>query len=153
MPKLRILFVCLGNICRSPLAEGILRHVAAERGRSDLFEIDSAGTGGWHIGDPPDPRTIAVARRHGIDISDLRGRKLRDADFDDFDLLLALDRGNLHMLTGLAPPRHAGKIQLFARHALRKAIDVPDPYYGAPEDFEAVFHLLYSGCSSIVGDP
>lgn len=149
MAPLYILFVCLGNICRSPLAEGILRHLASEQGRDQDFVIDSAGTGGWHVGHAPDDRAIAVAADHGIDISRLKARKVSSADFDRFDLILALDRSNLRDLTGVAPPTCRARIELFSTRAFGTAEDVPDPYYGDSTDFEAVFRLLYRGCTSI----
>lgn len=153
MPQISILFVCLGNICRSPLAEGILRHLAAKTGRADEFLIDSAGTGAWHIGDPPDSRAIAVAAEHGIDISALRARRVEATDFDRFDLILALDRKNLHSLKVSAPAGTLARIALFAEHALATADDVPDPYFGGRAEFEDVYRMLYRGCASMAGNP
>ncbi len=153
MPQISILFVCLGNICRSPLAEGILRHLAAAAGRADEFLIDSAGTGAWHIGDPPDSRAIAVAAEHGIDISTLRARRVEAADFDRFDLILALDRKNLQSLRESAPAGASARIALFAEHALATADDVPDPYFGGRAEFEDVYRMLYRGCASMAGSP
>ncbi|KQS87691.1 MULTISPECIES: low molecular weight protein-tyrosine-phosphatase [unclassified Rhizobium] len=147
MKPVRILFVCLGNICRSPLAEGILRYQAQDR----PIEVDSAGTGSWHIGDPPDRRSIAVARRHGIDIAGQRGRKVHANDFEDFDLILAMDSSNLANLKALAPAGSAGKAHLFLDFTLGQDRDIPDPYYEGPEGFETVYHLLSEGCSSLIG--
>ncbi|MBP1858536.1 low molecular weight protein-tyrosine-phosphatase [Rhizobium herbae] len=147
MKPVRILFVCLGNICRSPLAEGILRHVSGDF----PVDVDSAGTGGWHVGDPPDHRSIAVARRHGIDIAGQRGRKVDRRDFEAFDLILAMDRSNLASLRALAPPAARHKPHLFLDYALGVERDVPDPYYEGPEGFETVYSMLFEGCSSLIG--
>jgi protein-tyrosine phosphatase len=147
MKPVRILFVCLGNICRSPLAEGILRHLS----RGHPVQVDSAGTGGWHIGDLPDRRSIAVARRHGIDITGQRGRKVDASDFEAFDLIFAMDRNNLATLRALAPPAAQHKLHLFLDYALGVERDVPDPYYEGPEGFEAVYRMLSEGCSSLIG--
>jgi protein-tyrosine phosphatase len=147
MKPVRILFVCLGNICRSPLAEGIFRHLAQDR----PIEVDSAGTGSWHVGDPPDRRSIAVAKRHGIDITGQRGRKVHVGDFEDFYVILAMDRSNLANLKALAPAGSAGKAHLFLDFALGQDRDIPDPYYAGPEGFETVYHLLSEGCSSLIG--
>jgi protein-tyrosine phosphatase len=147
MKPVRILFVCLGNICRSPLAEGILRHVAGD----GLVDVDSAGTGGWHIGDPPDGRSIAVARKHGIDIGRQRCRKVNASDFEAFDLIFAMDRSNLANLRALAPPEAQHKLHLFLDYTLGTARDVPDPYYEGPEGFETVYEMLFQGCRSLTG--
>nr|WP_246723743.1 low molecular weight protein-tyrosine-phosphatase [Rhizobium sp. ARZ01] len=147
------MFVCLGNICRSPLAEGILRHLTSEEGRDQEFVIDSAGTGGWHIGSPPDSRAIATAAGHGIDISQQKARKVSTADFDRFDLILALDRNNLRALKEIAPPACRARTALFSTQAFGTVEDVPDPYYGGAADFEAVYRLLYRGCALIAAVP
>jgi protein-tyrosine phosphatase len=147
MKPVRILFVCLGNICRSSLAEGILRHVAAD----DLVDVDSAGTGGWHIGDPPDRRSIAVARKHGVDIARQRCRKVDASDFEPFDLILAMDRSNLANLRAMAPPAAQHKLHLFLDYTLGVDRDVPDPYYKGPEGFETVYDMLLQGCRSLTG--
>ena len=104
MTKYGVLFVCTGNICRSPTAEGIFRHYVREAGLEERFVIDSAGTHGYHIGDPPDRRTIDAARRRGFDLDKLRARKLRSSDFNEFDLILAMDSSHLRTLRTLAPP-------------------------------------------------
>lgn len=147
MKPVRILFVCLGNICRSPLAEGILRHLAGPR----PVDVDSAGTGGWHIGDRPDRRSIAVARSHGIDIAGQRGRKVHTRDFEAFDLIFAMDRSNLANLRALAPAVAQHKLHLFSSYMLGVERDVPDPYYEGPEGFETVYSMLLEGCSSLIG--
>lgn len=151
MKPTAILFVCLGNICRSPLAEGILRHLAWEQGCAHALVIASAGTGGWHIGDPPDLRSIAVADKYGIDISRQRGRKIAEADFEQFDLILGMDRSNVAALKGLAPARHLQKIRLFSDYATGRSADVPDPYHGGQADFETVYSMLFEGCSALLG--
>jgi protein-tyrosine phosphatase len=146
-----VLFVCLGNICRSPLGEGILRHLLGEADRGPLFLIDSAGTGDWHVGTPPDGRAIEVAARHGIDISRLRARTVTAADFERFDLILALDRSNLRALQERAPSGCRARIELFSAHAFGTVEDVPDPYYGGSAEFEAVYQMLYRGCALMAG--
>ncbi|MBP2443309.1 low molecular weight protein-tyrosine-phosphatase [Rhizobium leguminosarum] len=148
MKRISILFVCMGNICRSPLAEGIFSHVAAEADLSGGFAIDSAGTGGWHEGEPPDRRSIATAKSHGIDISGQRARRIRSSDFRDFDLILAMDRDNLAALGKIAPPE--ATIHLFGDIALGTGEDIPDPYYGGPASFELVYTRLLTGCSSLL---
>lgn len=150
MEKRRILFVCLGNICRSPLGEGILRRRAEERGLSPLVETASAGTGGWHHGDPPDHRSIAVGRANGIDISSQRARQLVLGDFNSFDLIFAMDRDNLRNLVRLAPHDSSADIHLFMDFVSATSRDVPDPYYGGPADFERVFAMLDEGCRSLL---
>lgn len=150
MEKRRILFVCLGNICRSPLGEGLLRHRAAERGVSHLIETASAGTGGWHQGDPPDRRSIAVARRYGIDISAQRARQLTEGDFDSFDLIFAMDRSNLRDIVRRAPHNSSADIHLFMDFVSGASRDVPDPYYGDADDFENVYAMLDEGCRNLL---
>ncbi|WDZ76437.1 low molecular weight phosphotyrosine protein phosphatase [Ensifer adhaerens] len=150
MKPVRVLFVCLGNICRSPLAEGVLRALAEQKGLAPALEVDSAGTGAWHIGDPPDSRSIKVALRHGIDISALSGRQVRLEDFRDFDLLLGMDENNVRTLKRQAPEGTAEKVHLFLRYASGLGQDVPDPYYDGPEAFEALYQMLEAGCSSLL---
>ncbi|WP_378946790.1 low molecular weight protein-tyrosine-phosphatase [Mesorhizobium sp. ANAO-SY3R2] len=141
-PVKSILFVCLGNICRSPLAEGVFRTVLAERGMEADFILDSAGTGGWHAGSAPDPRSIAVAARHGIDISAQQARKVVSADFERFDLILGMDRANVDDLKSIAPVDCAGRIELFLCHATGRTKDVPDPYYGGEDGFLDVYRMI-----------
>lgn len=150
MEKRRILFVCAGNICRSPLGEGVLRHHARERGLASLIETESAGTGGWHQGDPPDHRSIAVARSRGIDISRQRARLLRLDDFNSFDLIFAMDRDNLRNIVRLAPHDSTADIHLFMDFAGSMSRDVPDPYYGDTGDFERVFAMVDEGCRNLL---
>jgi protein-tyrosine phosphatase len=139
-PIKSILFVCLGNICRSPLAEGVFRAVLAEHGK-DLV-IDSAGTGGWHAGQEPDRRSIAVAAKHGVDISGQRARKVLPEDFSRFDLILGMDRANVRDIKALAPPAMRDRIHLYLDFATGKAVDVPDPYYDSAEAFASVYRMI-----------
>ncbi|MFT4076537.1 MAG: low molecular weight protein-tyrosine-phosphatase [Asticcacaulis sp.] len=136
-----ILFVCLGNICRSPLAEGIFRHQVEAARMTDRFTIDSAGCGGWHTGELPDKRSIAVAQAHGIDISGQRARQIHIDDFDRFDLILGLDRDNVRHLMAMKPEGSQAEVALYLEKALGMAKNVPDPYYGSEADFEAVFQM------------
>ncbi|MBY5322498.1 MULTISPECIES: low molecular weight protein-tyrosine-phosphatase [Rhizobium] len=148
MKRISILFVCMGNICRSPLAEGIFGHLVAEAGLTGGFMIDSAGTGGWHEGEPPDRRSIATAKSHSIDISGQRARRIRPRDFRDFDLILAMDRDNLAALEKSAP--HGANIHLFGDAALGTGEDITDPYYGGPDGFELVYTRLLTGCCRLL---
>lgn len=151
----RVLFVCLGNICRSPTAEGVLRHLAADRGLDGRVEVDSAGTAGWHVGEPPDRRAQQEARRRGIDISGLRGRRLEPADFERFDHILVMDRSNLADARAVAPtPEAASKVRLL-RELDPEAVaagdlEVPDPYYGGPEGFAAVYDAIERACHHLL---
>ncbi len=148
MKRFSILFVCMGNICRSPLAEGIFAHVAREAGLADRFKIDSAGLGDWHQGEQPDKRSISTARAHGIDITGQRARRIRLEDFEEADLILAMDRANMAALHAMAPG--AGNIKLFGEFALQTGEDIQDPYYGGPEGFELVYTRLLTGCTALV---
>lgn len=141
-----MLMVCLGNICRSPLAEGVLRRLAAERGIR--LEVDSAGTADYHVGEAPDHRARACAKRHGIDIDGLRGRQVVPEDFHRSDHLLAMDQANLRDLLLLAPdPALAHKASLLMSHAPMGTTDeVPDPYYGPDSGFDHVYELVMEAC-------
>ncbi len=145
-----ILFVCLGNICRSPLAEGVMRHAADAAGVGPRFTLDSAGCGGWHTGELPDRRSIACAARHGLDISDQRARQVTVEDFDTFDLILGMDHDNVRHLTRLQPPGSRARIALYLEEALGRTKDVPEPYYGDDRDFEAVFALCRQASDALV---
>ena len=142
---MRLLFVCLGNICRSPTAHGVFRDLALQAGPGLVQRVDSAGTAGYHVGEPPDRRTQAAARARGYDLSSLRARQVAASDLQEFDLLLAMDRANLaqlHMLAGRAPGCRARPV-LFLEYAGHPSMsEVPDPYYGGPEGFEAVLDLV-----------
>ncbi len=140
-----ILFVCTGNICRSPTAEGILRHRLQEHGRLDHFTIDSAATHSWNVGNPPDPRTAAVARQNGISLDGLKARKIRPADFQDFGLILAMDNTHLATLRAHAPDDAAAQIRLFMEGA-----EVPDPYYGEIEGFHRVYNMIDRGVETLL---
>ncbi|WP_113425493.1 low molecular weight protein-tyrosine-phosphatase [Rhizobium cremeum] len=150
MTAFPILFVCLGNICRSPLAEGIFRHLAGQRGLASSYPADSAGTGGWHIGQPPDHRSMKVALGHGIDISDLRARRVDPSDFKRSGLILAMDKNNLAHLRKMAPSGCQSDIALFGDYGFADGTEIPDPYYGGLADFERVYSMLLTGCSSIL---
>lgn len=132
--------VCLGNICRSPLAEGILKSKLNAN-----FEVDSAGTAAYHVGNPPDKRSIAVAQQFGIDISQQRARQFKKDDFNSFDLIFVMDQNNYNDVVELATPAQRRKV-----HLLRENNEVPDPYYGDASAFEAVFHLIDTACETLV---
>jgi len=140
---IRILFVCLGNICRSPLAEGLFRHHVESAGLSAHFEIDSAGTGGWHVGEPPDERMCATALARGLDIRSLRARQIRPADLEKHNLVLAMDRENLRNVRKLAGSADASHVMLFRHFDPEPGTgEVPDPYYGGEEGFREVFEIV-----------
>jgi protein-tyrosine phosphatase len=146
-----VLFVCLGNICRSPMAEGMFRHVASEAGVLDRFRIDSAGTGSWHAGSPPDGRAQATLRKRGVDISGLRARQVEPEDFHDFDLLLAMDASNRGDLLEIAPKPMQGKVRLFLEFAPHlRTREVPDPYYGGPEGFDRVLEMVEAASAGLL---
>ncbi len=145
-----ILFVCLGNICRSPLAEGAFRHAVETAGLSSRFRIDSAGTAGYHIGSPPDRRAIAVARHHGFDIAPLRARQVAAGDFHRFDLILAMDTANLANLQALAPDDARADVALYRTRTEGIVASVPDPYYGGAPEFEAVCALVERGSRALL---
>lgn len=140
----KILMVCLGNICRSPLAEGILKSKLP----TDAFEVDSAGTGGWHAGEHPDKRSILTAKNHRIDISNQRARQFKLADFQDFDYIFAMDNNNYRDIIRLAPDEASkNKVRLILNELHPgENISVPDPYYGGQAGFEQVFNLLDEAC-------
>jgi protein-tyrosine phosphatase len=149
----RILFVCLGNICRSPTAEGTMRALVRDAGLESEIELDSAGTGGWHVGEPPDRRAAAAARKRGIAL-DGTAREVTPEDFDDFDLLIAMDRSNLRTLRQLAPSEDArSKVRLlreFDPASTGTDLDVPDPYYGAGGGFEEVLDLVQAASEGLL---
>jgi protein-tyrosine phosphatase len=149
----RILFVCMGNICRSPTAEGVMRHLLAQRGLDGEIDVQSAGTGGWHAGAPPDERATATARARGITLEGA-ARQVTAADFEDFDLLLAMDRENLADLRAIAPPGTREKIRLLREFDPQSAggddLDVPDPYYGGPRGFETVLDQVHAACAGLL---
>ena len=153
---MRILFVCMGNICRSPTAEGVMRHLLREEGLEDEIVIDSAGTGAWHAGNPPDRRATAAARQRGI-VLDGAARQVRPSDFEEFDLLLVADRENLADLRAIAPDDAArAKVRLLREFDPASAgapdLDVPDPYYGGPDGFEDVLDLVEAACRGLLAE-
>jgi protein-tyrosine phosphatase len=147
----RILFVCMGNICRSPTAEGVTRALAEKKGVAAYFEFDSAGTHGYHIGNPPDARARQAAAKRGYDLAPLKARQVNEFDFDRFDRILAMDRDNLDLLRQACPEEHRGKLGLFLEYASRSTNDeVPDPYYGGPEGFERVLDMIEDAAGGLL---
>lgn len=148
---MRILFVCLGNICRSPTAEVVFREIAAREAPGLAIEVDSAGTAGYHVGDPPDTRTRQAALRRGYDMSALRARVVEPRDFTQFDLILAMDRQNLDTLRRRAPAAAHERIRLFLEFAPdADTTEVPDPYYGGPNGFEEVLDLVEAAARGLL---
>jgi protein-tyrosine phosphatase len=156
----RILFVCLGNICRSPLAEGVFRHLAAEAGMAERIQVDSAGTGAWHVGEPPDRRSLTVARKNGVGL-DGRARQVEGEDFALFDLVVAMDRDNLRQLESLRDRAGGAAPVRLLREFDPEAggdLEVPDPYYGGPDGFDRVYEMVHRSCRALLealeaGDP
>ena len=141
--RVRVLFVCMGNLCRSPMAEGVFRQHVAQAGLDGHIAIDSAGTHDYHVGDAPDTRAQRAAGRRGYDLSALRGRQVSRADFSEFDYVLAMDAANLRELERLCPPQHAHKIKLFMEFSAGAVLrEVPDPYYGGEQGFEMVLDMV-----------
>lgn len=140
---IKILFVCMGNICRSPTAEGVFKSLIEKNSLSDKVKIDSAGTYAYHAGETPDKRAISAAASRGIDISKQTARAVREQDFNDFDMILAMDRDNLDVLKGMAPINSTAKLKLFLDYGSnRKTKEVPDPYFGGTSGFEIVLDLI-----------
>ena len=151
---MRVLFVCLGNICRSPTAEGVMRHLLREEGLEDRIVLDSAGTGGWHVGAAPDERATAAARGRGIALEGA-ARTVSATDFDDWDLLIAMDRDNERELLYRAPDEEArAKVRLLRsfdpESVARGELEVPDPYYGGDRGFEDVLDIVDAGCRGLL---
>jgi protein-tyrosine phosphatase len=141
--QVKILFVCTGNICRSPTAEGVFKHFVAKAGLEAHIASDSAGTHDYHIDEPPDPRSQRAAAKRGYDLASLRGRQVSRRDFDEFDHVLAMDETHLRLLARLCPPSRAHKLRLFMEFAADPALrEVPDPYYGGAQGFEHVLDLV-----------
>ncbi len=144
--KTKVLMVCLGNICRSPLAQGILQ----SKVDADKVTVDSCGTAGYHVGKRPDPRSIEVAKKHGLDITEQRCRQLSVNDFDDYDLIFAMDKSNYaDILAKTRNTEHAAKVKLLLNEISIETDEVPDPYYGGEGGFEYVFQLIDKACEAI----
>jgi protein-tyrosine phosphatase len=153
---MRVLFVCLGNICRSPTAEAVMRDLVRREGLEDVIEVDSAGTGDWHVGSPPDERSAAAAQRRGI-VMDGAARQVAAGDFDDWDLLLAMDRENHRSLLALARDDEArAKVRMLREYDPQAVaageLDVPDPYYGGERGFEDVLDIVERACAGLLGE-
>lgn len=151
MSATSVLFLCLGNICRSPLAEGVFRAEVERRGLAASFHIDSAGTGAWHAGEPPDARSVAVARAHGVDISGQRARQLVGHDFGRFDWIVAMDGDNFRAASMRLPADARARVVRFMDFVPNApGADVPDPYYGGPKGFQHVYDLLAAGAGPLL---
>jgi protein-tyrosine phosphatase len=142
-PRVRVLFVCLGNICRSPLAEGVFRHLVGQAGLQDRFEIESCGTGDWHVGDCADPRMISTARRYGVDLGGHCARQFKPEDLERFDHIFVMDKRNLHdVLYADTEEQYGFKVRLFREFDPDPGdFQVPDPYYGGPQGFDEVYQI------------
>ena len=147
---MRVLFVCLGNICRSPTAEGVMRHRLQQAGLAAQVAVDSAGTAAWHIGKAPDPRTCAAAAQRGYRLHELRARQVQAEDFARFDLILAMDYDNLRELQRLRPDSAGAELDLLLRRGGLAEHEVPDPYYGGSDGFERVLDLVESACERLI---
>jgi protein-tyrosine phosphatase len=142
----------MGNICRSPTAEGVFKRLVEEAGLGGRVLSDSAGTHDYHIGEPPDPRAQRYAAHRGYDLSGLRGRQVNQSDFSEFDYVLAMDAANLRLLERLCPPKHAHKLKLFMEFAAEPGLrEVPDPYYGSDQGFERVLDLVEQASRGLIG--
>ena len=137
-----VLFVCMGNICRSPTAEGVFRHFVNEAGLADKIDVDSAGTHTYHVGEPPDRRANAAAERRGVSLTDIKARRVADSDFERFDYIIAMDEDNQARLVDQAPDEYRDKVRLFLSYASVSETEVPDPYYGGAAGFERVLDLV-----------
>lgn len=150
MKPAAVLFVCTGNICRSPTAEGVLRHLVREAGLADRIRVDSAGTTDYHVGAPPDERSSQHARRRGYDLSQLRARQVEPLDFERFDLILCMDRGHLEQLAEQCPPALRHKVRLLMAFAPHRGDEVADPYYGGKQGFETVLDQIEAACLGVL---
>ena len=151
--RVNVVFVCLGNICRSPTAEGVFRAVVERHGLGRRIGVDSAGTGAYHVGEPADQRAQAAARRRGFDLSTIRARKATKGDFKRFDYVLAMDRENRAALSRICPPGEEHRLSLFLDYAPRLGRrDVPDPYYGGGDGFELVLDLIEAAAEGLLAD-
>jgi protein-tyrosine phosphatase len=151
MKTYSVLFVCTGNICRSPTADGVLRKKVDASGLAACVTVDSAGTTDYHVGEPPDDRSQAHARRRGYDLSTLRARQVQSVDFDRFNLIVAMDDSHLHALQRQCPTGHKHKLMRFTAFCTKHTShDVPDPYYGGAQGFEHVLDLVEDGCDGLL---
>ena len=150
--KISILFVCMGNICRSPTAEGVFRHFVTAAGLGDRIEVDSAGTHAYHANEPADRRAQAAAERRGYSMSTLRARRIHDDDFNHFDYIIAMDRDNLELLKAQADAQQQKKIRLFLDYSSLQETEVPDPYYGGAEGFDYVLEMIQAACPNILDE-
>ena len=149
---MRVLFVCMGNICRSPTAEGVFRQRLQQAGLLEQVTVDSAGTGDWHVGKAPDSRSSQAALRRGYDLSSMRARQVTAADFDRFDLILAMDQDNLARLQALRPRGRGAELDLFLRRYDVALDEVPDPYYGGADGFEQVLDLIEQASDGLLAE-
>ncbi|OZY58055.1 protein-tyrosine-phosphatase [Pseudomonas lundensis] len=147
---MRVLFVCLGNICRSPTAEGVLRHKLQQAGLERQVEVASAGTGGWHAGEPPDKRTQRAAQLRGYDLSQQRAQQVRVQDFERYDLILAMDNSNLRDLQAMQPANGKAELDVFLRRYKGVKSEVPDPYYDGEQGFVEVLDLIEAACDGLM---
>lgn len=151
--KISVLFVCMGNICRSPTAQGVMEQLLRREALADRVFVDSAGTHEYHIGKAPDARAQAVTRKRGIDISRQRARQAEAEDFEQFDYVLAMDRDNLALLQAICPPGREDRLRLFLEFAPQLGrLDVPDPYWGGPEGFERVLDMIEAAADGLLTD-
>lgn len=151
MEKIKVLFVCMGNICRSPTAQGVFERLVEQMGLTQHTEIDSAGTHAYHVGHGPDPRAQAAAFRRGVDLSRQRARRVGAQDFEYYDYILAMDNDNLEALNAICPTAHRHKVRLLLEFAADLAgKEVPDPYYGSPNGFEVVLDMVEKGAEGLL---
>ena len=147
----RVLFVCMGNICRSPMAEGIFRSLIRQAGLEEIVAVDSAGTHAFHVGEAPDKRAVAVAGQRGIEIGHLRARRIEEVDYENFDLILAMDWDNLSLLQQQAPKKYHHKLQLLMRFASdHESATIPDPYYGGTQGFDTTYDYIQDACNGLL---
>ncbi len=147
----RVMFVCMGNICRSPMAEGVFRHLVRQAGLDEVVKVSSAGTHAFHAGEAPDKRAQSVAAKRGYDITDLRASKVREKDFDEFDMILAMDWDNLAALQQMVPKKYHHKLQLLMRFATEhETATIADPYYGNAQGFEQALDYIEDACNGLL---
>ena len=145
-----VLFICMGNICRSPTAEGVFRRLVLEAGLADRIAVDSAGTHAYHVNEPADRRAVAAAARRGYSLADIRARRVQDEDFERFDYVIAMDRDNRALLMQQADPQYHHKIRLLLEFSSGREDDVPDPYYGGAAGFERVLDLVEAASRALL---